>query len=236
MAYAGGPRALSTSLTVRERIGRFGWKAQHATLLAFSGDAYRNEMGITNDLFPDEVALGIDAERLKLCSPKRGIEDVRNRRTGMRGIDNFESFMKFLAPIERGPIDAEVRCGRGGLPDDGLRGVPRSGVDDRGESQSAVRPEAGAALLGPAAARRRNRRWNRAVCRGSRRDPDTGTLGAALPAPAAARRERRDSGRRDPAARPGSCRGDGEIPEVAGRLAAATSGVPQFALRQLRYS
>ena len=39
-----------------ERIGRFGWKAQHATLLGFSGDAYRNEMGITNDLFPDEVA------------------------------------------------------------------------------------------------------------------------------------------------------------------------------------
>jgi CxxC motif-containing protein (DUF1111 family) len=95
----------------RERIGRFGWKAQHATLLGFSGDAYRNEMGITNDLFPDEVALGIDAERLKLCSPKRGIEDVRNRRTGMRGIDNFESFMKFLAPIERGPIDAGVRAG-----------------------------------------------------------------------------------------------------------------------------
>src|ERR1041385_8557623 len=26
----------------RERIGRFGWKAQQATLLAFSGDAYRD--------------------------------------------------------------------------------------------------------------------------------------------------------------------------------------------------
>src|SRR4029077_7989063 len=38
-------------VTGRERIGRFGWKAQQATLLAFSGDAYRNEMGITNDLF-----------------------------------------------------------------------------------------------------------------------------------------------------------------------------------------
>ena len=35
----------------------------------------------------------------------------RNRRTGMRGIDNFENFMKFLAPIERGPIDDEVRAG-----------------------------------------------------------------------------------------------------------------------------
>ena len=30
------------------RIGRFGWKSQHASLLSFSGDAYLNEMGITN--------------------------------------------------------------------------------------------------------------------------------------------------------------------------------------------
>jgi hypothetical protein len=28
-------------------VGRFGWKCQQATLLAFSGDAYLNEMGIT---------------------------------------------------------------------------------------------------------------------------------------------------------------------------------------------
>jgi CxxC motif-containing protein (DUF1111 family) len=97
--------------THRQRIGRFGWKAQHATLLAFSGDAYRNEMGITNDLFPDEVALGVSAEQLRLCSPKRGIEDVRNRTTGLRGIDNFANFMKFLAPIARGPITDTVRAG-----------------------------------------------------------------------------------------------------------------------------
>ena len=96
----------------RERIGRFGWKSQHATLLAFSGDAYRNEMGITNELFPDEVALGVDPERMKLCAPPRkGLEDVRDRRTGRRGIDNFEAFMKFLAPIERGPVDDVVRSG-----------------------------------------------------------------------------------------------------------------------------
>ena len=30
------------------RIGRFGWKAQQASLLSFSGDAYLNEMGITS--------------------------------------------------------------------------------------------------------------------------------------------------------------------------------------------
>jgi len=91
--------------TNRERIGRFGWKAQQATLLAFSADAYRNEMGVTNDLFSDEVALGVDPEQLKLCNPRRDIQDVRSRTTGLRGIDNFENFMRFLAPVKRAPID-----------------------------------------------------------------------------------------------------------------------------------
>ncbi|MEI9895572.1 MAG: di-heme oxidoredictase family protein [Chthoniobacter sp.] len=36
------------------RVGRFGWKAQHATLLGIASDAYLNEMGITNRFFPTE--------------------------------------------------------------------------------------------------------------------------------------------------------------------------------------
>src|SRR5258708_7779149 len=36
-------------------VGRFGWKDQHASLLSFAGDAYLNEMGITNRLQPDEL-------------------------------------------------------------------------------------------------------------------------------------------------------------------------------------
>jgi len=31
-----------------KRVGRFGWKNQHASLLSFASDAYLNEMGITN--------------------------------------------------------------------------------------------------------------------------------------------------------------------------------------------
>jgi CxxC motif-containing protein (DUF1111 family) len=93
------------------RVGRFGWKAQHATLLAFSADAYRNEMGITNDLFREELALGVSEERMKRCDPRRDPEDVRDPVTGLRGIDNFENFMKFLAPIARGPITDAVRRG-----------------------------------------------------------------------------------------------------------------------------
>lgn len=48
-----GQRGTLTQVPVVEannslRIGRFGWKAQHASLQSFSGDAYLNEMGITN--------------------------------------------------------------------------------------------------------------------------------------------------------------------------------------------
>ena len=60
------------------RVGRFGWKAQHATLLAFAGDAYRNEMGITNDLFPQEAAYDISAEAMRRCDPHPDPEDIRD--------------------------------------------------------------------------------------------------------------------------------------------------------------
>jgi CxxC motif-containing protein (DUF1111 family) len=36
------------------RVGRFGWKNQHASLVSFSADAYKNEMGITSPLEPTE--------------------------------------------------------------------------------------------------------------------------------------------------------------------------------------
>jgi CxxC motif-containing protein (DUF1111 family) len=95
----------------RRRVGRFGWKAQHATLLAFGADAYRNEMGITNDLFPQESAFGVSSEQMRACDPFPDPEDARDPRTGRRGIDNFESFMRLLAPVPRGPIDATVTEG-----------------------------------------------------------------------------------------------------------------------------
>ena len=97
--------------TGERRVGRFGWKAQHATLLAFSADAYRNEMGITNDLFREESAYGISKDRMRLCDRLPEPEDVRDPLTGRRGIDNFASFMRFLAPIGRGPVDEAARIG-----------------------------------------------------------------------------------------------------------------------------
>jgi CxxC motif-containing protein (DUF1111 family) len=93
------------------RVGRFGWKAQHATLLAFGADAYRNEMGITNDLFPQESAFGISGAQMRSCDPFPDPEDRRDPHTGRRGIDNFESFMRFLAPVARSHVDDGTLAG-----------------------------------------------------------------------------------------------------------------------------
>jgi CxxC motif-containing protein (DUF1111 family) len=107
-----GRAALVTDIATNERrVGRFGWKAQHATLLAFGADAYRNEMGITNDLFPHEAAYGVSAAQMRVCDRFPDPEDIRDPLTRRRGIDNFASFMRLLAPAARGGVDDEVRAG-----------------------------------------------------------------------------------------------------------------------------
>jgi CxxC motif-containing protein (DUF1111 family) len=67
------------------RVGRFGWKNQHASLLSFSGDAYLNEMGITNALFPDEVT--------DLCNTVAEPNDKPGA-DGLADIDHFARFMR----------------------------------------------------------------------------------------------------------------------------------------------
>ena len=107
-----GRAALITDRALGDvRVGRFGWKAQIATLLEFGGDAYRNEMGITNDLFPEELTFNLTDMQLRVCDPIPEPEDIPELGTGRRGIDNFEAFMKFLAPLPRGPMTAQVTAG-----------------------------------------------------------------------------------------------------------------------------
>jgi CxxC motif-containing protein (DUF1111 family) len=97
--------------TGQPRVGRFGWKAQHATLRTFSADAYRNEMGITNEIFRDELANGVSAANLKLCDPTPDPEDLPDPHTRLAAIDNFEAFMKFLGPPPRGVVSDAARAG-----------------------------------------------------------------------------------------------------------------------------
>ena len=131
------------------RVGRFGWKSQQATLIAFGADAYLNEMGITSDLFPNEQSFGISAELMRLCDPIPDPEDIPDPATGRRGIDNFEAFMQFLAPIGRGPDRRPGPGGRSDVRRHRLRRLSCAVARDRTEHEPAVRPQDGAVVLRP---------------------------------------------------------------------------------------
>jgi CxxC motif-containing protein (DUF1111 family) len=76
-------------------VGRFGWAAQHASLLSFSADAYRNEMGITSPLEPnDNTLLGDPVDD--------GVRDPEDAEEPF-GIDValFADFMRALAAPPR---------------------------------------------------------------------------------------------------------------------------------------
>jgi CxxC motif-containing protein (DUF1111 family) len=81
----------------QNRVGRFGWKDQQATLLSFSGDAYVNEMGVTNKFFPTENAPNGDLTKLKACDTVPDPEDKND------DVTLFANFMRLLAPPPRDP-------------------------------------------------------------------------------------------------------------------------------------
>jgi len=93
------------------RVGRFGWKAQHATLLAFAANAYRDEMGITNDLYPEEIGTALSPGQLAACDTVPDPEDKPDPITHLRDIDKLANFMRFLAPIEPLPQSDNLRRG-----------------------------------------------------------------------------------------------------------------------------
>ena len=93
-----------------KRVGRFGWKAQQATILAFSGDAYNNEMGITNRFFPTENAPNGNQQLLRRFTTTSGIEDTVGP-DGRSDIDAAADFMRLLAPPPQLPKSASAVIG-----------------------------------------------------------------------------------------------------------------------------
>jgi CxxC motif-containing protein (DUF1111 family) len=95
------------------RTGRFGWKAQQATILAFSADAYVNEMGVTNRFFPTENAPNGDPDVLAKFDSVADPEDEVDPATGKADIDASADFMRFLAPPQPLPLSPSATAGRG---------------------------------------------------------------------------------------------------------------------------
>lgn len=86
-------------------VGKFGWKAQVPTLHQFSGDAYLNEMGITNPEFPNEQPPLGRTDTIAACDLVPGLEDDGG------DVAAFTDFMAALAPIAPLSESAQAQAG-----------------------------------------------------------------------------------------------------------------------------
>ena len=117
--------------TTGNKVGRFGWKCQQATIDAFSGDAYANEMGIANRVFPLDFAPHITGGHDVLVTvnksngflnsgpvpplnqdppedPTRRFDPVNNK----DDVQRFADFMRTLAPPPVLPLSNQAFKGQ----------------------------------------------------------------------------------------------------------------------------
>jgi CxxC motif-containing protein (DUF1111 family) len=90
----------------KARIGRFGWKGQHASLVSFSADAYLNEMGITSPLFPEE-----NTSNGRYVGYGSGYDPVADPEDDGVDIVAFADFMRATKAPPRGETTADVAAG-----------------------------------------------------------------------------------------------------------------------------
>ncbi|HUI55648.1 MAG TPA: di-heme oxidoredictase family protein [Bryobacteraceae bacterium] len=92
-------------------ITRFGWKAQNKSLLLFAAEAYNVEMGVTNQLFPQE------RDETPGCLFNATPEDTLNFTSSpntavLSDIEAFADFMRMLAPPTPAPDTPSAVNGR----------------------------------------------------------------------------------------------------------------------------
>jgi CxxC motif-containing protein (DUF1111 family) len=83
-------------------ITRFGWKAQNKSLLIFAGEAYNVEMGVTNELFPNERNTTAGCAFNPTPEDTTNFTDTTNSASASSDFSsdviNFAMFMRLLAP------------------------------------------------------------------------------------------------------------------------------------------
>ena len=95
------------------RIGRFGWKDQHASLLSFAADAYLNEMGVTNRLQKDEVTQVCNPPVSQANPPPQGtvtepnsLPNPNDTDANGRALEDIDHFARFMRATKVPPRDA----------------------------------------------------------------------------------------------------------------------------------
>jgi CxxC motif-containing protein (DUF1111 family) len=97
-------------------ITRFGWKAQNKSLLMFAGEAYNVEMGISNQLFPQErdetpacLFVASPNDTLNFTTPAT---TATSNPAVISDIEAFADFMRMLAPPTPAPATPSSTNGR----------------------------------------------------------------------------------------------------------------------------
>jgi len=98
-------------------ISRFGWKAQNKSLLLFASEAYNVEMGVTNQLFPQErdetpgCVFNATPEDTLNFTPAPTTSGNTNTAV-ISDIEAFANFMRMLAPPAPAPATPSSERGR----------------------------------------------------------------------------------------------------------------------------
>jgi CxxC motif-containing protein (DUF1111 family) len=104
-AVTGSPNTSGNDGTVT----RFGWKAQNKSLEIFAGEAYNVEMGVTNELFPNE------RDETPGCGFNATPEDLTNLNEDGPGsasdVLQFTRFMRFLDQPQPAPQTPSTQNG-----------------------------------------------------------------------------------------------------------------------------
>jgi CxxC motif-containing protein (DUF1111 family) len=97
-------------------ITRFGWKAQNKSLLMFAAEAYNVEMGISNQLFPQErdetpacLFTATPNDTLNFTTPAT---TATSNPAVISDIEGFANFMRMLAPPAPAPDTPSIVNGR----------------------------------------------------------------------------------------------------------------------------
>jgi CxxC motif-containing protein (DUF1111 family) len=102
-------------------ITRFGWKAQNKSLLMFAGEAYNVEMGISNQLFPQERdetpgclfnPTPNDTLNFTTTASTTGNSNGISNPAVISDIEAFSNFMRMLAPPTPAPPTPSSEKGR----------------------------------------------------------------------------------------------------------------------------
>jgi CxxC motif-containing protein (DUF1111 family) len=121
LGISGHPNALLSGNVNRSgndgTITRFGWKAQNKSLLLFASEAYNVEMGITNQLFPQEreetpgcIFTPTPDDTLNFTTTPTGSPNINT--ATLSDIEAFANFMRMLAPPTPAPNTPSTTNGR----------------------------------------------------------------------------------------------------------------------------